>query len=98
MCTLIRGSIRNLRSTPNCLDESLSDLEEVISPLYANYTSCIAINNSFFLKSEAQFINTDKNTIEKAYRNSTATYIQNAKTVPEKLQVDHSKDQVTKSL
>lgn len=34
----------------------------------------------------------------KRYQKSTATYVQNAKTVPEKLQVEQSKDQVTKSL
>lgn len=41
VCILIaarRVSLRNLCSTLHCLDEPLSDLEEVISPLFANLT------------------------------------------------------------
>jgi len=52
-CTLSTDSgvsIRNLCSTPDCLDESLSDLQKVISPLFANYRSCMEFNTSSFSK------------------------------------------------
>lgn len=89
VCILIRArrvSLRNLCSTLQCLDESLSDLEEVISPLFANVT----INTWGSVHKTSK---TPERNLEKAYQESTTTVLRMQKkkpTVPEKSWVDRS--------
>lgn len=97
VCILIRArrvSLRNLCSTLQCLDESLSDLEEVISPLFANVT----INTWGSVHKTSK---TPERNLEKAYQESTTNVLRMQKKNP-LCQKNHGwiaqKDQVTKTL